>query len=136
MTTASPYRTRSDLITASLGKLGVITSTMPPEVEDVAYVDSELDSIMRKLEALEIVFVPDRGQPGPSGGNIPGQWFDDLSSIIADLVKSKFGVPAPDAQLLTQMGLGAPPGSGVAAMSLTKMVRGKATYEVQRAEYF
>lgn len=136
MTVASPYRTRVDLVTAALGKLGVITSTMPPGVEDVAYVDGEIDAICRKLEGLEIVYVPDRGQPGPTGGNIPGQWFDDLSSIVADLCQSKFGIPAADSALLTQRGLGVPPGSGAAAMSLAKMVRGKATYEVQRAEYF
>jgi hypothetical protein len=136
MTVASPYRTRSDLITAALGKLGAVTTTMPPEVEDVAYVDNELDSICRKLESLEIVSVPDRGQPGPSGGNIPGQWFDDLSSIVADLCQSKFGIPAADAAGLTQRGLGVPPGSGAAAMSLAKMSHGKATFETMRAEYF
>lgn len=136
MSVASPFRTRSDLIAEALGNLGVVTSTMPPEVEDVAYVDNKLDSIFRKLEGLELVSIPDRGQPGPTGGNIPGQFFDDLAMIVADLCKMKFGIPAQDAQLLSQMGLGVPPGTGAAAMSLAKMVRGKSTFEVQRTEYF
>ena len=129
-------RTRSDLITDALGKLGVVTSTMPPEVEDIAIIDNALDGIFRKLEGLEIVFVPDRGQPGPSGGNIPAQWFDDLSSIVADLCQDRMGIPAPDRLDRTQRGLGIPPGSGAAAMSLAKIARGKATYETQRTEYF
>ena len=136
MAVSSPYRTRVDLITAALGKLGVATTNQPPDVEDVSYVDAELDAICRKLEALEIAYVADRGQPGPSGGNIPGAWFDDLSSIVADQCSSKFGLAAPDAAALSQRGLGVPPGTGSAAMSLKKISRGKATYEPMRAEYF
>jgi hypothetical protein len=136
MATSSPYRTRVDLITAALGKLGVVPSNQPPDVEDVAYVDAELDSIFRKLEGLEIIFVADRGQPGPTGGNIPGQWFDDLSSIVADLCSSKFGLKPEDKADLTTRGLGVPPGTGAAAMSLRKMARGRPTYETLRTEYF
>ena len=132
----SPFRTRSDLITEALSNLGVVSTIQPPEVEDVAYVDGKLDAICRKLAGLEIVFVADRGQPGPAGGNIPGEWFDDLATIVADLCSSKFGLPAPDASALTARGLGAPPGSGAAAMSLAKMIRGKYTGEPLRTEYF
>lgn len=136
MATNSPFRTRVDLVTSALAKLGVLSTIEPPAVEDVAYVDGEIDAICRKLEGLEVVFVADRGQPGPVGGNIPGQWFDDLATIVADLCSAKFGLPAADAALLTTKGLGNPPGTGAAAMSLKKMQRGRATFEIQRTEYF
>lgn len=136
MAVNSPFRTRSDLVTEALGELGVLSTVEPPTVEDVAFVDGKIDGICRKLEGLDIVFVADRGQPGPAGGNIPGQWFNDLAVIVADECKGKFGLPAADAATLTQRGLGIPPGTGAAAISLKKMQRGRATYEIQRSEYF
>jgi hypothetical protein len=136
MAVSSAYRTRSDLITAALGKLGAAASNQAPDVEDVVYIDNEIDSIFRKLEGLELVFVPDRGQPGPAGGSIPGQYFDDLAAIVCDLCSAKFGASTADAAGYTQKGLGHPPGTGAAALSLQKMARGRATYEVQRTEYF
>jgi hypothetical protein len=136
MSASSAYRTRSDLITAALGKLGVVASNQAPDVEDVAYVDGEIDSIFRKLEGLELVYVADLGQLGPAGGSIPGQYFDDLAAIVADICSAKFGSAAADAAMFTQKGLGHPPGTGAAALSLQKMARGRATFEVQTAEYF
>jgi hypothetical protein len=136
MAVSSAYRTRSDLIVAALGKLGVVASNQVPDVEDVVYVDNEIDSIFRKLEGLELVYVADRGQPGPAGGSIPGQYFDDLAAIVADLCSAKFGSAAQDAASFTQKGLGMPPGTGAAALSLQKISRGRATFEVQTAEYF
>jgi hypothetical protein len=124
------------LITAALGKLGAVASNQVPDVEDVAYVDGEIDSIFRKLEGLELVYVADRGQLGPSGGSIPGQYFDDLAAIVCDLLSAKFGSVAADAAQFTQKGLGHPPGTGAAALSLQKMARGRATFEVQTTEYF
>lgn len=133
---ASPYRTRRDLIDNALSKLGVSISNQPADLEDVLYVDVEIESIFRKLEAIELAFVPDRGQPGPAGGNIPGALFDDIGSIVAELVAPKFGLSPDDSMKLNQRGLGTPPGTGSAAMSLHKMLRGRPTYEILRADYF
>ena len=133
---ALAYRTRSDLITNALAKLGVAISNQPPDLEDVQYVDTEIESIFRKLESIEICFVPDRGQPGPAGGNIPSAMFDDLGSIVAELVAPKFGISSDDMAKVTAKGLGIPPGSGAAAMSLHKIVRGRPTFEDLRTQYF
>ena|ERR1022692_246992 len=133
---ALAFRTRMDLIVGALGKLGVAISNAPPDLEDILYVDTEIESIMRKLEGIELCFVADRGQPGPAGGNIPAAWYDDLTSIVADLVSSKFGLSPDDTAKLKQLGLGTPPGTGSAAMSLKKILRSRPTYEIQRAEYF
>ena len=133
---AQPYRTRSDLVVNALAKLGVAISNQPPDLEDVQYVDTEIEAIFRKLEGMEIVFVADRGEPGPVGGNIPAGLFDDLGSIVAELVAPKFGVTADDMAKITTKGLGIPPGSGAAAMSIKKIMRGRYTGEVLRVEFF
>jgi hypothetical protein len=130
------YRTRSDVIVNALAKLGVAISNQPPDLEDVQYVDIEIESIFRKLEATDVVFVADRGTPGPQGGNIPAELFDDLGSIVAELVSPKFGITADDMAKLVTRGLGVPPGSGAAAMSIHKIRRGRPTGEVLRVDYF
>ena len=134
--TSSSTRTRRDLIDNALAKLGVAISNQPADLEDVLYVDTEIESICRKLEAIDLVSVSDRGSPGPMGGNIPGAWFDDLGSIVADLVSPKFGLSPDDSMKLNMRGLGNPPGTGSAAMSLHKILRGRPTYEELRGNYF
>lgn len=123
--TTQPFRTYSDLITEALGNLGVLAAGQTIAPEDFSYIETRLDSIFRKLGALEIVYVSD-----PS--NIPGEWFLDLVAIVAGEVAQKFGA-GPE---FVQMGLGVPPGSGVAAQSLKIMLRGRPTGEPQRVECF
>jgi len=134
--TSQPTRTRRDLIDNALSKLGVSISNQVADLEDILYVDVEIESIFRKLEGIDLVYVPDRGSPGPMGGSIPGALFDDIGSIVADLVSPKFGLSPDDSQKLNQRGLGTPPGTGTAAMSLHKILRGRPTYETLRTDYF
>jgi hypothetical protein len=126
---AGQYRTASDLINEALANLGVLGAGQPVDPEDTNYVQEKLDSIMRKLAALEIVFVGDVD-------NIPGAWFADLADIVAGECANKFGATPDDAMKLTQKGLGQPPGSGAAAISLKQMMRGRPTGEVLPVEYF
>ena len=133
---ALAYRTRSDLITNALAKLGVAISNQPPDLEDVQYVDVEIEAIFRKLESSDVVYVADRGGPGPVGGNIPADLFDDLGSIVAELVAPKFGITSDDMAKVVARGLGIPPGTGAAAMNIHKMRRGRPTYEILRTDYF
>lgn len=136
MATDGPFRTREDLIVSALGRLGVAFTNQPPEIEDVAFVDAEIESIFRQLEGMEVVFVPDRGRSGPQGGNIPAAFFLSLSDIVADICKTKYGLPADDAAKLNAAGMGTPPGSGVACMTLKKIARGRYTGETLGALYF
>ena len=76
MASTSPYRTQTDLITEALANLGVLSAGQPPDIDDFNFVLEKLDSIRRKLAALEIVNVPDIN-------NIPGAWFSDLADIVA-----------------------------------------------------
>lgn len=122
-------RTRADLVTEALDVLNIVPTGQTPEVEDYEKVDNKVDGMMARLAGLEVVYVGDADQ-------IPDEWFDDLAAILAEACKSKFGVTADDAERLTRDGLGSPPGTGTAAMSLKMMTRGRPTGEPQETEYF
>jgi hypothetical protein len=107
----------------------VLGAGQPTDPEDASYVEEKLDAIMRKLAALEIVALADIN-------NIPGAWFADLADIVAGECANKFGATPEDVAKLTQRGLGQPPGSGAAAVSLKQMMRGRPTAEILPADYF
>jgi hypothetical protein len=130
---AGQYRNSTDLITEVLANLGVLAAGQPTDPEDFAYVSEKLDSIFRKLAALEIAYVPD-----PS--NIPGAWFSDLADIIAGECATKFGATPDDYVKLVNKGLGGANGidvgQGAAAKSLRAMMRGRPTGEIVVTDYF
>ena len=122
---SQPFRTSSDLVLETLANLGVLAAGQTVAPEDFAYIETRLDSIFRKLGALEIVYVADPN-------NIPGEFFLDLASIVAGECAQKFGA-GPE---FVQLGLGVPPGAGAAAQSLKIMTRGRPTGEALRVECF
>ncbi len=129
---AGAYRTEQDLITEVLANLGVLAAGQAIDPEDNAYVSEKLDSIFRKLAALEIVYIAD-------ANNIPGVFFSDLADIVAGEVATKFGVTSDDYQKLVDKGLGGvstPIGGGAAAKSLKQIGRGRATGEPLRPQFF
>jgi hypothetical protein len=127
------YRTSVDLVTEALANLGVLSAGQVIDVEDFNYVNEKLDSIFRKLAALEIVYVPD-------ANNIPGAWFSDLADIVAGECATKFGVTPDVYVMLTNKGLGGVQGVdvgfGAAAKSLRAIMRGRPTGETLVVEYF
>lgn len=133
MATNSPYRTTADLITEVLANLGVLAAGQPIDPEDYNYVSEKLDSIFRKLAALEICYVSD-------SSNIPGAWFSDLADIVAGECATKFGSNPDHYAMLLGRGLGGvasvPVGAGAAAQSLKIMTRGRSTGEPLRTESF
>jgi hypothetical protein len=130
---AGRYRTSQDLVNEALANLGVLSSGQPVDAEDFNYVNSKLDSIFRKLQALEIVYVPDPN-------NIPGDWFSDLADIVAGECCTKFGANDSDYQKLINKGLGGVQGidvgSGAAAKSLRYMTRGRPSFETLKPLFF
>jgi len=130
---AGPFRTSSDLITLVLQRAGVLSIGNPPDVEDVANVSTQLDSILRKIAGLEIAYVADPD-------NIPGDWFSDLADIVAGECGSSLGIVGEELMTLVNKGLGGAGaveiGAGTAAKSLKIITRGKPTYEVQRMQCF
>lgn len=133
MMSTSPYRTSRDLVNEALANLGVLAAGQPVDPEDYAYANEKLDSILRKLAALEIVYVPD-------ADNIPGAFFSDLADIVAGECATKFGSTPDDYVKMVNRGLGGaggvPVGAGTAAQSLKIMNRGRPTGEVLRTESF
>jgi hypothetical protein len=133
MSTTSPYRTSTDLITETLANLGILSAGQPIDPEDFNWVNEKLDSIYRKLGALEIAYVPDPN-------NIPGAWFDDLADIVAGECASKFGLVGQELMDKINKGLGGSGGvevgAGTAAKSLKIITRGRPTYEPLRIMNF
>lgn len=123
------FRSEQDLVNAALANLGVLAPGQPVDIEDYQLVQSNCDSIYRKLNALEICYVPD-----PQ--HIPGAWFADLADIVAGEMATKFGSNPEHYMTLIQRGLGVPPGSGSAAVSLKQITRGRPSYEVLQTDYF
>jgi hypothetical protein len=130
---AGQWRTSADLINETLARLGVQSTGQPTDPEDFNYVLGLLDSLMRKLNALEIVSIPDVN-------NIPGIYFNDLADIVAGEACTKFGSTPDDVIKLKMSGLGGigqtPVGGGAAAMSLKQMNRGRYTGETLQVQYF
>jgi len=133
MAANSPFRTADELVTEALAVLGVLEAGQAVDPEDFDWINSKLDSIFRKLAALEIVSIPD-----PQ--NIPGAFFDDLVNIVAGSCAAKFGATPDDYVTLVNAGLGGagnvPVGAGTAAMSLKIMTRGRPTYETLQTHYY
>jgi hypothetical protein len=127
----SPFRTSTDLVTEALANLGVLAAGQPIDVEDFSFVNEKLDSIFRKLAALEISYIPDPN-------NIPGALFADLADIVAGECASKFGLVGQEFMDKVNKGLGGagqvPIGAGTAAMSLKIINRGRPTYEPLRMQ--
>jgi hypothetical protein len=133
MATTGPFRNQTDLINEALANLGVLASGQPTDPEDFAYVSEKLDSIFRKLAALEIVYVAD-------SNNIPSEWFSDLADIVAGECCTKFGSTPDVWAMLKNNGLGGVQGVdvgfGAAAKSLRAIARGRPTGESVRVSYF
>lgn len=130
---AGQYRTANDLITEALANLGVLIAGQAPDPEDYQFVFEKLDPVLRKLNALEICWIPD-------SNNIPGAYFSDLADILAGECCTKFGVSSDDYTKLINKGLGGvngvDVGSGAAAKSLRQINRSRPTRETLQTHYF
>ena len=129
MATNSPFRSSSDLVLQVLADLRIISVGEPVDPEDFSAVSNQLDSIFRKLAAIEIVFVADPN-------NIPGEWFKDLAKIVGGEMAGSFGYVGQEFIDKVNEGLGGQAGveigAGAAAKSLKIMQRAKPTYEPLR----
>jgi hypothetical protein len=131
--TAQPFLPSSTLVQEVLAKLGVWSSGQTISAEDFATVNNTLDTIFRKLAALEIVYISD-------AANIPSEWFQDIANIVAGERAPDFGASGQSLIDLVNNGLGGKAGvkvgEGSSAMSLKIMNRGRPTGEPQYAQYF
>jgi hypothetical protein len=123
------FRTQADLTNEALGNLGALGLGQAASVEDVAYISDKVDPVLRMLGALQICYIADADA-------IPGEMLNPLAAILASECANRFGVSTDDFAKLQQLGLGVPPGSGAAAMTLKQITRGRPTYEPLRSIYF
>ena len=124
-----PFQPKAILINETLGNLGALGLGQAPDVEDFAYVDSQIDNVIRMLAALEICYIAD-----PE--NIPSALINPLADILASECANRFGASSDDNAKLQAKGLGVPPGSGAAAMAIKAMMRGRPTYQPLQSIYF
>lgn len=114
-------RTRSELVTKILEKLGVLPEGQTPVVEDSQRVDRNLPSLIAELAGREIVYVTDLEQ-------IPEAWFLSLADVAAWELRNEFGIIGEALVALKDA-------NDTGIMKLKAMLRGKPTYEPLRVTY-
>ncbi len=91
-------KSREELITEALDQLGIIVPGQAPSATIMNKVDTLLDPVMEQLAGLDIYYVDDAGEIGPSGGAIRSSAFMALGAYLANAAAAKFNLPA-DAKL-------------------------------------
>lgn len=84
-------KTRRSLIDQVLANLHVLAEGQTPSAEDVAKVDRIIDPVFAQLAARDVIYVPDGGAEGPSGGEIDPACFLQLAHIVAHRCAGSFG---------------------------------------------
>lgn len=85
-------QTRSALIYQALRNLGVLAEGQTPTAETMQTVDAAVNPTIAELNALGIVYVPDVGSVGPTGGEIEDALFLPIAHFLADNCKAAFGL--------------------------------------------
>jgi hypothetical protein len=87
-------KTRAELINQCLTNLGIIAEGQSISPEDVEKMDTIVDPALSELSELDIYYVSDKGDIGPSGGEFADSAFLSLSSYIANAACAAFNLPA------------------------------------------
>lgn len=76
-------KTRAELINQVLNRLQILVQGQAPAAEDVQKVDVLVDPALAKLAALDIYYVQDGGEIGPTGGDIQDEAFLSVADYVA-----------------------------------------------------
>jgi hypothetical protein len=110
-------KTRDQLVTRALQKLGVFGAGQSPEDEDTEHVDGVVDALVADLAGREVVLITDEDA-------IPIEYFEWVADILADHVAQDYGKARnPDVVMFAER-------------MLHKITNAQQTYEVLRAEYY
>jgi hypothetical protein len=116
-------KTRADLINAALANLGLLAAGQSASAEDFNAVDDHIDGLIASLDKRDIVTVD-------NADAIPIEWFNALSTLLADQAASEFGMPgllpSPSAQNPVL----------AAETELREIVYARPTREPMRGEYY
>jgi hypothetical protein len=91
-------KTRQELIIEALDQIGIIVPGQAPSSTVMNKMDTILDPVMEELEGLDIYYVADAGEIGPTGGEIESSAFLSIGAYLANAAAAKFNLPA-DAKL-------------------------------------
>jgi hypothetical protein len=95
--------TRAQLVTQALVDLGVIAEGQSVSDNDMSKMDGFVDAAMAELADLDIFYVSDYGQPGPTGGAIEPSGFLSLALYLANSATSAFNLPADEKMAALEM---------------------------------
>lgn len=84
--------TRAQLAIQALTDLGVVAEGQSISDNDMTKMDGYIDAAMQELADLEIYYVADYGQPGPTGGNIEASAYLSLSRYLAKAAAMGFNL--------------------------------------------
>lgn len=87
-------KTRAELINQCLTNLGVIAEGQSISDQEVSKMDKIVDPALSMLAALQIYYVQDAGELGPSDGDIEDSAFLPLADYIANAACAAFNLPA------------------------------------------
>ena len=87
-------KTRQELIIEALDQLNIIVPGQAPSSTIINKMDEVFDPIVEMLAELDIYYVDDAGEVGPTGGSIKSSAFIPLGAYLANAAASKFNLPA------------------------------------------
>jgi hypothetical protein len=110
-------KTREELVNEALKNMQAVDAGQEPEDEDYDEVDSRVDTLFAQLGADEICTIGNEEE-------IPGEWFDALAELLANVCATKFGMQfsADKKAYFEQM--------------IRRVAQARASYETMTAEYF
>jgi hypothetical protein len=115
-------RSRADLIARVLSRLGKAEAGQPVSAEDTAAVDPHLDGFKLELQQRNVCYLA-------TLDDIPDEWFDSLSAIVADRLADDFGLPIDEAAKLQGR-------AEAAVKNLRLMTRGTVVSGSVQQDYF
>lgn len=87
-------KTRAQFINQCLTNLGVIAAGQSIDSDLVDKMDTIVDPALATLAKLEIYYVQDAGELGPTGGEIEDSAYLPLADWVANKACSSFNLPA------------------------------------------
>lgn len=87
-------KTRLEFINQCLTNLGVLVPGQAPSDQDVTKMDGLVDPAFALLAGLDIYYVQDAGEQGPSNGAIEDSAFLPLADYVANQACAAFNLPA------------------------------------------
>lgn len=87
-------KTRAEFVNQCLTNLGIIAEGQPVSDDSVSKMDRIVDPAFATLARLDIYYVQDPGDLGPSDGNIEDEAYLPLADYVANAACPAFNLPA------------------------------------------